>query len=73
MVNNMSKYEKLWTYIQKTNKDTYCLSFLEIKDILGFSLDHSFLKYKKELNSYGFVVTKISMKEKIVYINRINI
>lgn len=34
-----------------------------LKDILGFSLDNSFLKHKKELNSYGFVVTKISMKE----------
>ena len=47
------------------------LSFAQIKKILGFDIDHSFLTYKKELKEYGYEVSKISMKEKIVYINKI--
>ena len=67
----MSKYSKLWEYIKENNKDNYELSYEEIKDILGFDIDHSFLTYKKELNNYGYEVSKISMKEKKVIFNRI--
>ena len=45
----MSKYEPLWEYIKNNRKDEYKLTYEEIKDILGFNIDHSFLKYKKEL------------------------
>ena len=62
----MSKYEPLWNYIKDNQKDKYELSFEELKDILGFEIDHSFLSYKKELNNYGYKVHKISMKEKII-------
>ena len=48
------------------------LTFEEIQSILGFSIDHSFLKYKKELESYGYQVEKISMKEKLVLFEKIN-
>ena len=65
----MSKYEPLWKYIKKNKKTK--LSFAQIKKILGFDIDHSFLTYKKELKEYGYEVSKISMKEKIVYINKI--
>lgn len=65
----MSKYEPLWKYIKKNKKTK--LSFAQIKKILGFDMDHSFLPYKKELKEYGYEVSKISMKEKIVYINKI--
>lgn len=47
------------------------MSYDEIKDILGFNIDHSFLKYKKELLEYGYEVSKISLKNKIVIINKI--
>ena len=42
----------------------------KIKEILGFDIDHSFLKYKSELISYGYIVKKISIKEKYVIIER---
>ncbi len=62
----MSKYEKLWKYIQESDKSQLVLSFEEIGEIAGVSLDHSFLKYKKELPEYGYEVSKISMKEQLV-------
>ncbi len=67
----MSKYEKLWNYIKENNKDEYQLSYDEIKNILGFEIDHSFLKYKKELMSYGYEVAKISLKGKYIIIKKL--
>ena len=67
----MSKYNKLWEYIKENNKDNYELSYEEIKAILGFDIDHSFLTYKKELNNYGYEVGKISMKEKRIIFSKI--
>ena len=67
----MSKYELLWKFIKDNNKDNYELSFDNIKDILKFELDHSFLTYKKELEKYGYRVSKIKLKEKIVIFNKI--
>lgn len=64
----MSKYEKLWKYIKKRNKEELALTFEEIKNILDFEIDHSFLTYKKELEDYGYQVEKISMKnQKIIF------
>ncbi len=67
----MSKYDPLWKYLKENNKDNYKLSYEEIKNILGFDIDHSFLTYKKELKEYGYEVQKISMKEKTVIFNKI--
>ena len=67
----MSKYEPLWKYLKENNKENYKLSYEEIKSILGFDIDHSFLTYKKELKEYGYEVGKISMKEKTIIFNRI--
>ncbi len=67
----MSKYEPLWDYLKKNNKSNYKLSYEEIKKILGFSIDHSFLTYKHELKEYGYEVVKISMKEKLVIFHKI--
>lgn len=67
----MSKYNPLWKYIKENNKDSYKLTYKEIKDILGFDIDHSFLTYKKELKEYGYEVGKISMKEKTVIFKKI--
>jgi hypothetical protein len=67
----MSKYEKLWKYLKKDGKICLKLSFEEIKKILGFDIDHSFLTYKKELIQFGYQVGKISMKEKHITFNKI--
>ena len=67
----MSKYEPLWKYLKENNKENYKLSYEEIKNIIGFEIDHSFLIYKKELKEYGYEVGKISMKEKTVKFHKI--
>ena len=67
----MSKYEPLWEYMKENNLDEYKLSFEEIRNILGFDIDHSFLTYKKEAKEYGYEATKISMKEKNIIFNKI--
>lgn len=67
----MSKYEPLWKYIKNNNKENYKLSYEEIKNILGFEIDHSFLNYKKELFEYGYEVKKISIKDKSLLIMKI--
>lgn len=61
--NTMSKYELLWCYIKTCDKEVITLTFDEIADIAGASIDHSFLRYKKELIEYGYRVDKISTKE----------
>ena len=45
----MSKYESLWKYIKEKDLENYKLSYEEIKRILGFGIDLSFLTLKKEL------------------------
>ena len=67
----MSKYEPLWKYLKEANKESYKLSYDEIKKVLGFEIEHSFLTYKKELKEYGYEVGKISMKEKTIIFNKI--
>lgn len=57
---------------KKKQKGSYKLTFDEIKDIAGIPIDHSFLKYKKETEEYGYRVGKISMKEKSVVFDRID-
>ena len=67
----MSKYEPLWKYIKDNKKEEYKLTYEEIRNVLGFDIDHSFLKYKKEVLEYGYEVVKISIKEKYVLIHKI--
>ena len=67
----MSKYQLLWNYLKDNDKDNYKLSYEDIRNILGFEIDHAFLTYKKELKEYGYEVGKISMKEKMVIFNKI--
>ena len=45
----MSKYEPLWNYVMQHEPGQFSLTFDEIENVLGFQIDHSFLKYKKEL------------------------
>ena len=67
----MSKYNSLWVYVQNNGKQSFKLTFQEIQNIAGLAIDHSFLKYKKELIDYGYAVEKISMKEQTVIFNKI--
>lgn len=61
----MSKYDALWAHIQNCGQPQLTLTFDEIGRIAGTPLDHSFLKYKKELLPYGCEVQKISMKRRV--------
>ncbi len=67
----MSKYNSLWEYVKNDGRQSFKLTFEEIQNIAGIPIDHSFLKYKKELTEYGYQVGKISMKEQTVIFNRV--
>ncbi len=67
----MSKYDALWEYVQKNGSESFKLTFDEIQNIAGLPIDHSFLKYKKELADYGYQVGKISMKEQAVIFHKL--
>ena len=67
----MSKYDMLWEYVKQTDISPLVLTFDDIEGIAGVPIDHSFLKYKKELVSYGYEVGKISMKEKTVIFKKL--
>lgn len=62
----MSKYDSLWKWINENKTDNFKLTYAEIENIAGVPIDHSFLRFKKELLQYGFQVAKISMKEQTV-------
>ncbi len=66
----MSKYNPLWEYVHQNGNKSLKLTFEEIQNIVGIPIDHSFLKYKKELMDYGYQVGKISMKEQTVIFNK---
>lgn len=69
----MNKYTQLWNWIRKNGKDSFKLTFDEIGKIAGVPIDHSFLTYKKELAEYGYSVKKISLKEKTIAFEKINL
>ena len=56
--------------MQKDGSPAIKLTFGQIQEITGIPIDHSFLKYKKELTDYGYQVGKISMKEQTVIFKR---
>ncbi|MDD6882488.1 MAG: hypothetical protein PUD50_02145 [Eubacteriales bacterium] len=62
----MSKYHRLWKYVQESGRESLKLTFAEIESILGMPIDHSFLNDKKELTAYGYRAGKISMKERTI-------
>ncbi len=68
----MSKYSVLWEYVKNNGSRSFKLTFEEIQNIAGIPIDHSFLKYKKELAEYGYQVGKISLKEQTVIFNKID-
>lgn len=68
----MSKYNALWEYVRRQGQPTLKLTFEKIQNVSGIPLDHSFLKYKNELEVYGYHVGKISMKEKTVIFEKLD-
>lgn len=67
----MSKFKLLWEFVKKNGSETFVMIFEEIQNVAGIPIDHSFLKYKKELIEYGYEVGKISLKEQKVDFRRI--
>lgn len=67
----MSKYSRLWEVVQEDGRPSFLLTFDEIEQILGISIDHAFLQYKKELCAYGYAVGKISLKNRTVEFKKI--
>lgn len=68
----MSKYDALWKYVQDQGNESLKLTFDEIAKIAGVAIDHSFLRYKKELWDYGYEVGNISLKEKTVIFHKMD-
>lgn len=68
----MSKYDLLWEAVRERGEQSFKLTFEEIQHIAGIPIDHSFLRYKKELAEYGYQVGKISMKEQTVAFQRLD-
>lgn len=57
---------------RKTDRNLCSLTVEEIQEIAGVPIDHSFLKYKKELTEYGYQVGKISMKNETVLFTKVD-
>lgn len=51
----MSKYDSLWRHLQESGQPQQLLTFDEIGQIAGVPVDHSFLRYKKELLRLGIL------------------
>lgn len=68
----MNKYHALWEWLAANGSESITLSFDEVAEHAGVSLDHSFLTYKKELLAYGYEVKKISMKAQAITFCRIS-
>ena len=67
----MSKFAPLWEYVAGQQGSELLLSFGQVEEICGLSIDHAFLNFKKELLAYGWQVKKISLKEKTVSLEKI--
>lgn len=67
----MSKYTPLWEWLQTREEPEVILTFTQVETIAGVSLDHSILRYKKELPAYGWEYGKISLKRQTVTFQKI--
>lgn len=59
----MSKYEPLWWFLSGDGSGCIQFSFERIEEILGFPLDHSFLRYKQEAEQLDTVSRKFRSKK----------
>ena len=60
------KYGLLWKFVADRGEDLMVLSFDDAEKISGVPIDHSFLKCKKNLLSFGYEVRKISLKARTI-------
>lgn len=60
------KYEGLWLYIAEMGEKSFTLTFGDAEKISGVPIDHSLLKYKKNLSTYGYEVKRISLKTQTI-------
>lgn len=71
----MSKYFLLWTKISElfnqNKQNTLILTFEEIEKLGKEKIDHSFLKFKSELETFNYKVEKISLKNKTIKFKKI--
>ena len=67
----MSKYDGLWKWITESGQDKLILTFERMEELAVVPMNHSFLKYKKELSDYGYQTEKISMKNKTVTFEKV--
>ena len=61
----ISKYQKLWDYIKNVDKSEILISFEDVKNICGFGIDHSFLRYKKSWKILDMKLKKFHWKTKL--------
>lgn len=47
----MSKYNALWEYVKNSGKQSLKLTFDEIQNIADVPIDHSFLNFKRSLQT----------------------
>lgn len=66
----MSKYDPLWDHVAERGGESFVMTFDQIRDVLGFEIDHSFLNAKKELLDRGYRVGRISLKGRTVAFER---
>ena len=69
----MSKYDGLWKWIAENGQDQFKLTYAQIEELAGVPIDHSFLKFKRELLDYGYQVGKISMQEETVTFEKVKV
>ena len=67
----MSKYDPLWKWTKENGTDSFKLTYAEIEEIANIPIDHSFLRFKKELPEYRYRVSKISMKAETVAFEKV--
>ena len=61
----MGRYDVLWQYVKKRPENPLLLRFDEIEEIIGFPLDHAYLKEKSKTGN-EIASIKISLKNKTV-------
>jgi len=67
----MDKYSKLWERFDGKIEAKITLSFDEIKTIAWIDVDHSFLKFKKNLENHGYTLEKISQNERLMVFRKL--
>ncbi len=67
----MDKYSKLWERFDGKIEAKITLSFDEIKNIAWVDVDHSFLKFKKNLENHGYTLEKILQKERLMVFRKL--